>query len=129
MFGEAVGPLRDRLPLFGSPLDAGHDHRDMIGGQFAEFLGEQAGARAGHRGDPAQIEDDEIAGVDRPRSDAQHSRHSPMTTCPSGSMTRTSWTMRGEDLLLMAGGGCAATDFSADIVIGDDGAARVVACG
>ena len=46
MFGEAAGPLRDRLPFRVGPLDAGHDHRDMIGGQFAEFLGEQAGAGA-----------------------------------------------------------------------------------
>ena len=42
------------------PLDAGHDHRDMKGRQFAEFLGEQAGAGGGHRGDPAQIENDEL---------------------------------------------------------------------
>ena len=32
----------------------------MVGGQFAELLGEQAGAGAGHGRDAAQVEDDEL---------------------------------------------------------------------
>ncbi len=35
----------------------------MVGREFAEFLGEQAGAGAGHGRDAAQVEDDEL----RPR--------------------------------------------------------------
>ena len=32
----------------------------MVGGELAEFLGEQAGAGAGHGRDAAQVEDDEL---------------------------------------------------------------------
>ena len=62
---EIAGLVGDRLPLRLGPLDSGHDHRDMIGRQFAEFLGEQAGAGGCHRRDPAKIEDDELRA--RPR--------------------------------------------------------------
>ena len=51
-------PMMPPLPRI--PLDAGQDHGDAVGRQFAEFLGHQAGAGAGHRGHPAQVEDDEL---------------------------------------------------------------------
>ena len=57
---QIAGLVGDRLPFRVGPLDSGHDHRDMIGRQFLEFLGEQAGAGGRHRRDPAEIEDDEL---------------------------------------------------------------------
>ncbi len=97
----------------------------MVGREFAEFLGEQAGAGAGHGRDAAQVEDDEL----RPRL----GRDLPRDVIDIGERQRADQlddanvlVMRGEDVLFVCAPH-APRRAVADVVIGDDAVARVVA--
>ena len=90
-----------------------------------ERFGDQAGAGAGHRGDAAQVEDDEL----RARLCCEPARD----VVDIGEGQRADQlddahllVMRGEDLLLLRAAD-AARRVLADIVVGDDAVARVVA--
>ena len=116
---------RTILPVGGRALDAGQDHRDVEGREFAKFLRDQPGAGARHRGDAAQVEDDELrarlAGElagnvvdigERQRADQLDDADVVM--------------MRGEDSLLVRPA-AAPRRALADGVVGDDAVARIVA--
>ena len=122
---EAFRPFPDHLPFRRRPPDAGQDHGDVVGGEFAEFLGEQAGAGAGHGRDAAQVENDEL----RPRLGRDLTRD----VIDIGKRQRAHQfdhadvlVMRGEDVLFVRAPH-APRRAVADIVIGDDAVARVVA--
>ena len=97
----------------------------MVGGEFAELLGEQAGAGTGHGSDAAQVENNEL----RPRLGRELTRN----VIDIGERQRAHQfdhanvlTMGREDALFLRAPH-APRRAVADVVIGDDAVAGVVA--
>ncbi len=123
--GEAFCLFFDQFPICGSTPDAGQDHRDMERCQFLEFLGQQADAGARHRRDAAQVEDDELR--------ARLGRELPGDVIDVGEGQRAhqlddayGLMVGGENVPLMRAA-AAPRRALADIVVGDDAVARIVA--
>src|ERR1700732_2150259 len=91
--------------------------------KLPEFFREQAGAGAGHRRDPAQVEDDELRtrlGRELPRDVVDIGKGQRADELDNADVLM----MRGEDLLLMWPAD-AARRALADGVVGDDAVARI----
>ena len=124
---DALGPFAHDLPVRGRTLDAGQDHRDVEVREFAEILGEQAGAGARHRRDAAQVENDELR--------ARLGRKLARDVIDIGKRQRADQfddadvlMMRGEDFLLMRPP-AAPRRALADVVVGDDASCAHRRCG
>ena len=122
---EAFRPFPDHLPFRRRSPDAGQDHGDVVGREFAEFLGEQAGAGTGHGRDATQVENNEL----RPRLGRDLTRD----VVDVGERQRADQldhadilVVRGQDVLFLRAPH-APRRAVADVVIGDDAVARIVA--